>query len=184
MEALLNQAEAEALQAGYSPQDAGSGKFAVTAFLDDAVLSSRNPILAGWVPMLGGNAGEVFFQNLKSLLGNTPETADLLELYLLCLLLGYRGEYRVKGGDPLVEFSTSVTKKIGDIRGTQAKKSPPWEIPGNDNLPQVRSPWFKRILIATICSMLLFGVVFAVACNQVDSTLKNVRTHSANQVSP
>ena len=44
-------------------------------------------------------AGEVFFQNLQKILtrSETYELADLLEVYYLCLLLGFAGRYSIGG---------------------------------------------------------------------------------------
>jgi len=59
----------------------------------------------GLAPPLAGRtfrhhvAGEVFFRNLQDLLGKTdsPDLADLLEVYHLCLLLGFAGRYSLGG---------------------------------------------------------------------------------------
>jgi type VI secretion system protein ImpK len=72
------------------------------AFLDESVLNSQAPIAADWrrQPLqeeLFGRAiaGNVFFQNLKQLLrrNDSADLADMLEIYYLCMLLGYGGRY-------------------------------------------------------------------------------------------
>ena len=103
----LAAAEQEARSSGSSPDDVRQVIFAVVAFLDESVLSSGNPVFANWprLPLqmeLFGHqlAGEIFFQELQKTLNrnDSPEVADLLEVYYLCLLLGFRGRYAA-GGD-------------------------------------------------------------------------------------
>ena len=107
MRQALRVAEQEARSRGCSPEDVKQVIFAVVAFLDESVLSSGNPVFANWprLPLqaeLFGNqlAGEIFFQELQKTLSrnDSQETADLLEVYYLCLLLGFKGRYAA-GGD-------------------------------------------------------------------------------------
>ena len=112
----IKRADAEARGRGYTAEQIRLAIFAVVAFLDESVLNLRSPVFADWPrrPMqeeLFGLhvAGEVFFQNVQKLLGMTdsPELADVLEVYQLCLLLGFAGRYslsgreRVDGRDPV-----------------------------------------------------------------------------------
>jgi type VI secretion system protein ImpK len=107
MKQALRVAEQEARSRGVSAEDAKQAIFAVVAFLDESVLSSSNPAFANWprLPLqaeLYGHqlAGELFFQELQKALSrnDSVETADLLEVYYLCLLLGFKGRYAA-GGD-------------------------------------------------------------------------------------
>ena len=107
MRQALRVAEQEARSRGSSAEDVKQVIFAVVAFLDESVSSSRDPVFANWprLPLqaeLFGHqlAGEIFFQELqKALSGNDSlEMADLLEVYYLCLLLGFKGRYAA-GGD-------------------------------------------------------------------------------------
>jgi type VI secretion system protein ImpK len=87
---------------GYSSEINQLAFFAVVSLLDESVLRLQSPALADWAQrpmqeeMFGHNrAGEVFFDNLATLFSrqDSPETADCLEIYSLCLLLGFRGKY-------------------------------------------------------------------------------------------
>ena len=106
-EALKTAANEARNVAGYSSDDVKLGIFAVVAFLDESILNSRNPVFADWPrkpmqeEMFGHHiAGEVFFQHLDQLLGrdDSAALADVLEVYYLCLLLGFAGQ--VRGGQP------------------------------------------------------------------------------------
>src|ERR1700757_1179397 len=95
----LRQAEQDARSHGYKQEDIRQVTFAVVAFLDESVLSCRNPVFADWprLPLqteLFGhqNAGEIVFQDIQRVLvrNDSHEVADILEVYNLCLLLGFK----------------------------------------------------------------------------------------------
>src|SRR5690242_2921889 len=54
----LNRSGREASRVGYSGDDIELARFAVVAFLDEAVLHSKNEVLANWEQLLGDDAGE------------------------------------------------------------------------------------------------------------------------------
>ena len=98
MKAAMEQAKA----LGYSSEANQLAFFAVVSLLDESVLKLQSPAFADWAQrpmqeeMFGHNrAGEVFFDNLRMLLArqDSQETADCLEVYCLCMLLGFKGKY-------------------------------------------------------------------------------------------
>jgi type VI secretion system protein ImpK len=102
-------AQADALKRGYNSDDIELALFAVIAYMDESILVIHAPAFSDWARMplqqqrYGHDiAGEVFFQNLQKILtrSETHELADLLEVYYLCLLLGFAGRYSVGGQDP------------------------------------------------------------------------------------
>ena len=119
----LKTAATDAIGAGYSPQDTKLATFAVVGFLDESILNAQNPLFADWPrkplqeELFGTHmAGEVFFQNLRSLLSreDSGDLADLLEVYYLCVLLGYRGRYSTGGGE-LHSILSATADKIRRI---------------------------------------------------------------------
>ena len=119
---------------GYSPEDIRLAMFAVVALLDESILNSRNPVFADWPrkplqqEIFGGHqAGEIFFQNIDGLLAQPDSTvlADVLEVYLLCILLGYGGRYSLVGKGELRAISEKMAEKIRRIRGV-GPLSPGW----------------------------------------------------------
>ena len=122
----LKVAEEEARQKGYTPEDIRVATFAVVGFLDESILNSRNASFAEWLrrplqqEMFGVQiAGEIFFRNIDRLLTreDSQPLADLLEIYELCLLLGFRGRYGVSDAGNLKAISGSITDKLRRIRG-------------------------------------------------------------------
>ena len=148
----LRIAEQEARSRGCNPEDVRQVIFAVVAFLDESVLSSGNPVFANWprLPLqaeLFGHqlAGEVFFQELQKTLNRSDsyETADLLEVYYLCMLLGFKGRYAA-GGD-LRSIMAAVHEKIRRIRGPLGPLSPRGAIPA-DAVRLVQTDRWSRLL--------------------------------------
>jgi type VI secretion system protein ImpK len=148
----LRVAEQEARSRGSNAEDVKQVIFAVVAFLDESVLSSGNPVFANWprLPLqaeLFGHqlAGEVFFQELQKTLNrnDSNETADLLEVYYLCLLLGFKGRYAA-GGD-LHSIMMAIQEKIRRVRGPAGPLSPRGAIPA-DAVRVVQSDRWSRIL--------------------------------------
>lgn len=135
MRNALKSAEQDALRRGYSSEDVRVATFAVVAFLDESILNSQNPIFADWPrkplqeELFGVHvAGEIFFRNVERLLSrqDSEPLADLLELYQLCLLLGFRGRYSMTGAAEIRSISSQIEEKIRRIRGVPA--APVWQI--------------------------------------------------------
>ncbi len=163
----LRVAEQDARSRGCNAEDVKQVIFAVVAFLDESVLSSGNPVFANWprLPLqaeLFGHqlAGEIFFQELQKTLirSDSPETADLLEVYYLCLLLGFKGRYAA-GGDLRTPMA-AIQEKIRRIRGPAGPLSPRGAIPA-DAVRLVQSDrWSRNLgrtaLIAATLTLVLF----------------------------
>ena len=103
--AALRAAMEQAKSLGYSSEINQLAFFAVVALLDESVLKLQNPAFADWAQrplqeeMFGhARAGEVFFDHLLTLLTrqDSMENADCLEVYCLCMLLGFKGKYALR----------------------------------------------------------------------------------------
>lgn len=169
MRGVLRKAEQDAAAKGYTPEDARLATFAVVAFLDESVLNSSNPVFADWArkplqeELFGGHvAGEIFFQSVERLLArkDSSDLADLLEVYYLCLLLGYRGRYSVGGIDQLRGIKDSMAEKVRRIRGP-AQPGFAASAPSADAVPARRSdPWVRGLALASAASLLLALALF------------------------
>ena len=154
---LIRAATQDGAGRGYAAEDVKVAAFAVVAFLDESVLTSKNPVFATWSRMtlqaeLFGEpmAGETFFQYVQLLLSrrDSIETVDVLEVYYLCMLLGYRGRYGSSGDGELRAIMESIKAKTNRVRGN-SPLSPAWALPGDPPLPKQRDPWLRRLLWVT-----------------------------------
>ncbi|MCC7497928.1 MAG: DotU family type IV/VI secretion system protein [Bryobacterales bacterium] len=166
----LKAAEQEARSRGYTAEDIQLAIFATVAFLDESILNLRNPIFADWPrqplqeELFGLHiAGEVFFQNLQKLLGRSDshDLADLLEIYYLCLLLGFAGRYSIGGRGELRAVMEETAAKIRRIRQPSPEFSPGWMLPSEPKRAVLTDPWVKRWGIIA-CASLLFAVALFV----------------------
>ena len=169
MRAALKVAGTEAASQGYNADYIKFASFAVIAFLDESILNSGNPVFTDWPrrplgeELFGSHlAGEIFFQGLERLLTakDSMELGDLLEVYYLCLLLGYRGRYGVSGPESPRAIMDALGDKIRRIRGPLPPLSPDWT-PGVGAPPKTRDPWIRRLLLLGIACLVLTIALFA-----------------------
>ncbi|MBL8217911.1 MAG: DotU family type IV/VI secretion system protein [Bryobacterales bacterium] len=167
----LKAADAEGRRRGYTGEDIQLAIFAVVAFLDESVLNMRQPTFADWPrqPMqeeLFGHhiAGEVFFQNLQTLLGrnDSHDLADLLEVYQTCMLLGFAGRYSIGGKAELRAIIEAVAAKIRRIRQTGPELSPRWRVPVENIQLKSTDPMLKGIMIGSCVMVALAVILFVV----------------------
>jgi type VI secretion system protein ImpK len=170
IKALLAGADRDARQAGYDGGHVKLAIYAFVAFLDESVLKSSNPVFAGWSrqplqeEIFGDHvAGEAFFRKLEDLLGrqDSEPLADVLEVYQLCLCLGFRGRYGSASGDQLRGLVSSIQAKIDRIRGPMPELSPSWRPPA-DEVGVGPDPWLPRLAMAAGAIFLLALVLFGV----------------------
>jgi type VI secretion system protein ImpK len=165
----LKLADAEARRRGYTAEEIQLAIFAVVAFLDESILNLRSPIFADWPrqplqeEFFGHHiAGEVFFQHLQRLLGANENhtTADVLEVFYLCLLLGFAGRYSIGGRGELRALMDQTAEKIRRIRKTPPDLSPRWRIPPEAVQLSGADPLVKRFLVGAVASLALALALF------------------------
>lgn len=169
---LLESAEDEAKGLGYSPESVADGKFAVVTFLDNSVLDSRNPAFVQWGGLLleqecfgTNNGGQIFFERLQRLLDQpaSRELADTLEVYQLCLLLGFRGQFvEQEGVGRTARILESAARKIGLGRGEPGELTPTWRMPEQPVVTVARDPWLRRLVYASLGFLVLAVALFAI----------------------
>lgn len=133
----LSEVNREAIKRNYAREHTIETDFAIVAFLDEVILNSQDPCRPEWAQkplqdeLFGISvAGELFFTRLEKLLmrQDSPELADMLEVFGLCLLLGFEGRY-TGGRSELHVLADRVTQRIERIRRRDALLSPGGAIP-------------------------------------------------------
>ncbi len=165
----LGAADQDARNQGFPAESVQLASYAVTAFLDETVLNSRNPVFADWprlplqAELYGGHmAGETFFTNIQRTLAlpDSTQASDLLEVYLLCLLLGYRGRYGAGGEAELRPILDAMRDKIRRVRGSNKALSPHWAVPADVVGPPPGDPWVRRLIFGAVTALVLAVVLF------------------------
>jgi len=147
--------------------DITAAKYAFCAALDEIVLSSSFPLRAAWERrplqlMLFGDqlAGEHFFDQLEQLRIKGAERLPALQVFHMCLLLGFQGRYALESADRLAYLIARLGDEIAHLRGKGKGFAPRAARPDNV-VHQLRSnapPWIAAaIFFAT--STLAFGAM-------------------------
>lgn len=157
----LKTAEQAARARGYADEDIRLAIFAVVAFLDESLLNLRQAVFSDWVrrplqeELFGRHVGgEIFFDHLQELLErrDSEETADVLEVYYLCLLLGYLGRFSISSKGDLRVLMEKTNDKINRIRKARPDLSPQWALPAEAAHELRSDPWMRRLLIIAAIS--------------------------------
>ena len=166
---VLASSEQDARALGYSSDDVRYALFAVIAFLDETVLNSGQAMFANWAgrtlqqEVFGVHmAGELFFQYLESLLArqDSADLADVLEVFDLCLLMGFKGRYSGTHGGDVQVLSRQIAEKIDRIRGGTAPLAPRWK-PTSADIGRRRDPWVRRLGIIAAATVIVAVGLFA-----------------------
>src|SRR3954470_3436649 len=104
---LLEDMDRRGTELGLAKRDLDDAKYAIVAFLDEQLLrapwSGRQEWMLEPLQLIYFNentAGEGFFTRLEAL-EHDPSRVHVLEIYFLCLALGFMGKYAVRGGEGL-----------------------------------------------------------------------------------
>lgn len=109
-------------------------KFALASFVDETVLTNNFPLKNEWeknplqLEYFGEQlAGNKFFDKLEAMLKQIDVTADAVEVYYFCMLLGFKGRYAIYEQDKLLSIMQTTANalvKAGKIKPVEL--SPHW----------------------------------------------------------
>jgi type VI secretion system protein ImpK len=105
---MFDRFEHNARNTGIDNEKVRLAKFALIAFLDETIISSSWNQKDSWLtePLQlkifdTFNAGEEFFNYLSELRQRSSSNKDLLEIFYLCLALGFKGKYQLQSPENL-----------------------------------------------------------------------------------
>ena len=142
-------------------------KYAIAAFVDEKVMSSAWPHKLTWMgkPLqleyFGDNlAGEGLFQKLGKLRQSGDRHIDALEVYYLCLQLGFEGMYRMRGLEQLQALQVDLRTQIADSRNRVPRTLSPHGVSSSfmDKVQRVVPYWV--IAVVTLSVISLFYLLF------------------------
>jgi type VI secretion system protein ImpK len=110
---------AQGQRAGIRREDLEAAGYPLVAFLDETILSSDWQHRERWrdhplqLELFGERtAGVRFFERLEEARRGGEATRDLLEVFHLCLTLGFEGRYRVTGREELDGLKRAVRREL------------------------------------------------------------------------
>ncbi|WP_157269468.1 type IVB secretion system protein IcmH/DotU [Azohydromonas aeria] len=131
VKALLDSVEQGARRLQLPASDAVDARFAFCALLDEVVLVSKLDIRREWtcqplqLELFGEHmAGERFFDRLEALRREGAARLGLLEVFHMCLLLGFRGRYVLEGPEKLDYLTARLGDEIVHLQGRRAAFAP------------------------------------------------------------
>lgn len=133
---FLNDFERGAKKMNVAAEDVFMAKFAFCAAIDESVLASSFPIREEWerrplqLVLFGEQlAGENFFRYLEDCRAQGPVRLQSLEVFHMCLLLGFQGKYLLEGPEKLAYLTARLGDEIANMKGKRAAFAPHWALP-------------------------------------------------------
>jgi type VI secretion system protein ImpK len=181
--------ESQRKGADFPVDDYDQARFAICAWIDEAVMNSAWGENIAWVkePLQlkfyqTTNAGELFFERLNNL---GPHQNDVREVYYLCLAMGFKGRYGNEEDAFLLEqLKTSNLKVLTGAsvalpslkKGELFPEAYPAESAENMPVKAVERFDLMSIILAAF-PVALFGVLYLIyifVLNNVSTTLFNI----------
>ena len=120
-----------------TPEEIYAAKYAFCAAVDEFVL--RTPEFAvrtEWerrplqLVLFGDQlAGENFFEMLEKERSQGASRVQVLEVFYMCLLLGFQGKYIIEGQEKLNYLTARLGDEIANMKGKRAAFAPHWPLP-------------------------------------------------------
>lgn len=165
---LFKDLERTAKHCGYGEDDIKATHYALCAMIDETILNSRWAFREQWadqpLQLTYFNdymAGERFFELLERVRQKGRRKLDLLEVFCMCLILGFHGKYKAQGGDELAELTRNLTEEINRQRGLSSLSSH-WKIP-QEKIEHHATAIPRWAWISGIAAILIVIVIFAVS---------------------
>lgn len=161
-------------------------KYAMAAFIDEVVLSSNWAGRADWMAkplqleFFGEHlAGENFYHRLAQLRQGGVQNTDLLEVYYVCMQLGFEGMYRMQGLEKLMALQVDLRSQIDMARGGIDPRLSSEAIPKQNMVTKVsRNVPFWVIGSVTLAFIFFIYLGFSLAMNhQADEALTQIQKH-------
>ncbi len=161
-------------------------KFALAAFVDETVLSSNFNLKEEWeknplqLEYFGESlAGNKFFEKLSAMIKQVDATADAVEIYYVCMLLGFKGRYAVYEKEKLLstmQETANALVKVGKIRPVEL--SPHWLANDQPTPPEKRGmpTWAKIGALGGLgLAFIFYLVMFLVSSSFLQNAINKLQ---------
>jgi type VI secretion system protein ImpK len=179
---LFEELDKKAKALKFDSEDIVNSRYALAAFVDEAILRSQwtgreqwadNPLqLQLFETYL---AGEGFFERLENLRARGESAADVLEIYYLCLALGFEGKYGIEGTERLSALSKSLHDELSRFRPIVTEGiSPHWKVVDGPVQESNKLPrWLIYSCAAVIIACVLLYIGFFISIRSSAGDLQN-----------
>jgi len=183
--ALLMDFEKRAERYRFNHKIVQVSKFALASFVDETILTNNFQMKEEWekyplqLEYFGEQlAGNKFFDKLTSMVKQVEQTADAVEIYYYCMLLGFKGKYAVYEQEKLLatmQQTANALVKAGKIRPTEL--SPHWLANDQPKPPEKRGmPVWAKIGAAGGLgfAFIIYLVLFLMSSSFLNEAMKNL----------
>jgi type VI secretion system protein ImpK len=183
---FLSGFDGEARKLRANGDDIEAAKYAWCAALDEIILGSGFPLRAAWgrrplqLAQFGDQlAGEHFFDRLEALRSKGSARLQALQVFHMCLLLGFQGKYALDDGDRLAYMTARLGDEIAHIKGKSKGFAPQAERPD-----QIVHTLRRGLPLWALCAMFaLLGMgVFLGLQSSLDSSTQSALARYAGIV--
>lgn len=174
---LLARVEHSCSGAGYRDKEIEKALFALVAFLDETLISPAWPHQNAWrenplqVELYKSfNAGEEFFNRLEQMLRRPAPEAEVLEVYYLCMVLGFKGKYLLHQQEKLRVLISDTHKELRQVFDTPGRLLSPHGLlpPGRGEKPLLpfdglpAPVWVYYAALLALGLLFYFGLLFSI----------------------
>ncbi len=169
---MLDEFDREARRLHAHGDDIGAAKYAYCAALDEIVLSSEFSLRGAWertplqLTVFGDQlAGKHFFERLEALRGKGAVRLQALQVFHMCLLMGFKGRYAMDERDRLAWITARLGDEIAHIRGKGRGFAPQAPRPDQVVHPLRRDvpPWMVAALLLLTAGGAFGGMQWSLA---------------------
>jgi len=162
---------------GASADDVDAAKYAFCAAVDEIILRSEYSLRASWerrplqLVVFGDQlAGENFFIRLENLRARGSVHVQALEVFHMCLLLGFQGRYILEGSEKLNYLTARLGDEIANMKGKPAPFAPHAQRPDQivNKLRNDVPLWALCSVFALICALGYLGLRTSLNSNTAD----------------
>jgi len=180
---FLGDFERGAKKLNASAEDVYASKFAFCAAIDEAVLASPFKIRAEWerrplqLTLFGEQlAGEKFFELLETCRAQGVARLHSLEVFHMCLLLGFQGKYLLEGPEKLSYLTGRLGDEIAQMKGKRAAFAPHWPLP--DQIAHRLKHELPLWTIGAVFALVGLGAYFGLNTYLRNSTMHTLAPYS------
>ncbi|MGN6229719.1 MAG: type IVB secretion system protein IcmH/DotU [Trinickia sp.] len=183
VQAFLAEFERGAKKLNAAADDVYASKFAFCAAIDEAVLASPFKIRAEWerrplqLTLFGEQlAGEKFFELLETCRAQGIARLQSLEVFHMCLLLGFQGKYLLEGPEKLSYLTGRLGDEIAQMKGKRAAFAPHWPLP--DQIAHRLKHELPLWTIGAVFALVGLGAYFGLNTYLRNSTMHTLAPYS------
>ncbi len=167
-------------------QDIEAAQFAFVAFLDETIITSdwvqRDAWIANPLQMEYYNrfdAGEEFFSRLEDLRQRPKSHASVLEIYYLCMAMGFEGKYQLHDKEKLRWIIEDTYNELRQISGRAVEKLSPHGRPRDEIVEAVKTDiplWVVGVVSAGFCIFVYLILIFIIT-GKADGVINLINQH-------